>query len=323
MAFSPTEAYSLLEKAFQEERLAHAYMISGTDRDEIIGLAVKLVNLVNRWQCRDLAEIGLKGVPVLEPESKLRQIRVGPMRELEKHFYISSDYDWKVGVLLDAERQTPQAANAFLKTLEEPPPRSLILELTTNPEAMLDTVLSRCIRVSLFQPGQLAMKLTEQQSNVVAALGRHFQGQLSASRAMGLLQAFQAELATIKDEVSRTNKAAYKAEVEEYGQTTDGSWLKDREDYYDDVTESEYKSGRAGLLSMLDAWLGELLKVKAGAAACYLPSQASLMHQVAGRFPCSEIQRRLKAVDELRSLLLGTNVREHLAMEVSFLKAFG
>jgi DNA polymerase III subunit delta' len=322
MAFAPDEAYRLLEKAHHEGRLAHAYLISGSRREDLMALAVRLVNLVNGWAETDLQGISLRGVPVLEPESKMRQIKIGAMRDLEKRFHVSSDHAWKVGIILDADRQTPQAANCFLKTLEEPPPNSLILELTTNPESMLDTVLSRCIRVPLFQPGRYVMELTPAQENVVAAVGRHFQGNLNAARAMGLLQAFQAELTIIKDQVAKLNKAAYKAEVEEYGQTTDGSWLKDREDYYEDVAESEYKAARTSLLGVLDAWLGETLKQKAGAGTCYLPQQAEIMRAVCYKMSFADLQRRLRAIDELRSLLLGTTVREPLAMEVAFLKAF-
>lgn len=51
---------------------------------------------------------------------------------------------WKVAVLSDAQRLNPAAANAFLKTLEEPPPRTVIMLLTTGTAGMLPTILSRC-----------------------------------------------------------------------------------------------------------------------------------------------------------------------------------
>src|SRR5258708_38631908 len=55
---------------------------------------------------------------------------------------------WKVAVIVAADRLNVQAANAFLKTLEEPPPKSSILLLSTDPERILETVLSRCLRLS-------------------------------------------------------------------------------------------------------------------------------------------------------------------------------
>ncbi|MGB0743123.1 MAG: DNA polymerase III subunit gamma/tau, partial [Opitutales bacterium] len=51
----------------------------------------------------------------------------------------------KVGVLYEADRLNIPAANAFLKTLEEPPPRSTLFLLTTRPYDLLDTIRSRCL----------------------------------------------------------------------------------------------------------------------------------------------------------------------------------
>src|SRR5260370_19380355 len=59
----------------------------------------------------------------------------------------------KVGIISGADRLQPQAANAFLKTLEEPPRNSLLLLLSALPEALPDTILSRCISIPLAMDG--------------------------------------------------------------------------------------------------------------------------------------------------------------------------
>ncbi len=56
---------------------------------------------------------------------------------------------YKIYIIPDAEKMTEQAQNALLKTLEEPPSYAVILLLTTNINAFLGTVLSRCIALSL------------------------------------------------------------------------------------------------------------------------------------------------------------------------------
>ncbi len=323
MAFSPTEAYRLLEKAFHEGRLAHAYLLIGSSREELLSLALRLVNLVNNWSCKDIEAVALKGVSVLEPESKLRQIKVGAVRELEKRFHMTSDHDWKVGIIVDAERQMEQAANAFLKTLEEPPPQSLILLLTTQPEALLDTVRSRCIRVPLFQPGQTAMKLTEPQEEIVEALGRHFMGEVCVPRAMALLNVVVRSLSGIREKIAKQNAAALREELEEYRESTDGSWLRDREDHFSNLTESEYHGERAQVLGVIYCWLGELLKSKADAPVAYFPSQADVLQQVSQKLTFSDLQRRLNAFEEMRTTLTRTTVREALALEVGFIRIFG
>src|SRR3989440_12305436 len=55
----------------------------------------------------------------------------------------------KVAFVVEADRLQPQAANAFLKTLEEPPSNSLLLLLSALPEALPDTLASRCISIPL------------------------------------------------------------------------------------------------------------------------------------------------------------------------------
>ncbi|HPF71071.1 MAG TPA: hypothetical protein PLQ13_10395 [Candidatus Krumholzibacteria bacterium] len=69
---------------------------------------------------------------------------------------------WKVAIVADAQRMNAAAANAFLKTLEEPPPATAIMLLTTGTEGMLPTILSRCQKVR-FEPwpaDELALLLT-------------------------------------------------------------------------------------------------------------------------------------------------------------------
>ena len=87
----------------------------------------------------------------VEPAKKSRIISVGQMREevLPRLHQTAFGGGWKVVILVHADRLNANAANAFLKTLEEPPPRSLIMLLTDHPEALLPTILSRCQRVAI------------------------------------------------------------------------------------------------------------------------------------------------------------------------------
>jgi len=72
-------------------------------------------------------------------------IPINFIREIKHNIYLSgSENGWKVVVVLDADLMKEEAANAFLKILEEPPPRSTIILTTTNYEAILPTIRSRC-----------------------------------------------------------------------------------------------------------------------------------------------------------------------------------
>ena len=56
---------------------------------------------------------------------------------------------YKIYIVDEAEKMTVQAQNALLKTIEEPPSYAVILLITTNQEAFLPTILSRCIQLKL------------------------------------------------------------------------------------------------------------------------------------------------------------------------------
>ncbi len=85
----------------------------------------------------------------LKPVSKSRQILIDAIRELEHSLHLRTDGKKKIGVLFEADRMVNQAQNAFLKTLEEPPPNTLLVLITARPEGLLPTIRSRCQSIPL------------------------------------------------------------------------------------------------------------------------------------------------------------------------------
>lgn len=86
----------------------------------------------------------------LVPESKSRQILIDAVREFDRRLYLACDAsEPRIGVIAEAECLGQPAQNAFLKTLEEPPPNTLLLLYTTQPRLLLPTVRSRCRIVSV------------------------------------------------------------------------------------------------------------------------------------------------------------------------------
>ena len=68
-------------------------------------------------------------------------------RVIPEIFRAPIEGDRKVVWLRDADRMSPEVANALLKSIEEPPPRTVVLLSTERPDALLDTVRSRCQRI--------------------------------------------------------------------------------------------------------------------------------------------------------------------------------
>ncbi|SMP56500.1 DNA polymerase III subunit delta' [Anoxynatronum buryatiense] len=87
-----------------------------------------------------------------ENPEKDTSLSVETIRGLIKDIYLKPyESDWKIYVIPQAEIMTPQAQNALLKTLEEPPDHAVIVLATSRPETLLPTVLSRC-QTAVFRP---------------------------------------------------------------------------------------------------------------------------------------------------------------------------
>ncbi len=131
------------------------------------------------------------------PEGK-RFVAIEDIRTLQSAISIKPvEGGYKTFVVDDAHRMTAQAANAFLKTLEEPPPKSLLILIAPTLEGLLDTIISRCQRMRFrpITPDVIARVLVEQHdvdAERAAALAQFAGG--SIGRATALAQGEAHEL---------------------------------------------------------------------------------------------------------------------------------
>src|SRR5205807_7093614 len=94
----------------------------------------------------------------IRPESKSRVITIDQMREVIQQINLKpNEAEYKLAIIVCADRLNSSAANAFLKTLEEPPPKSVLVLLTTDPERILETIVSRCLRLSFAGDGSASL----------------------------------------------------------------------------------------------------------------------------------------------------------------------
>ena len=321
MAFSRTTALEYLRRAHEQNRLAHAYLITGPPESGKQLLAADLASLVNGTPAKDVFSAKARDIFVARPESKSRRIVIAQIRELEHALQMrASNGRRKVAIIHDADRLQTEAANAFLKTLEEPPKDSLLLLLSTLPEALPETILSRCIAIALARNGrsqdkaeeEKLVKLLEQTSN---------QRNWNVQFAYRLAQEFQRLLREVRDEVKRDTDEALKQEQTRYKDATDGAWLEEREEYYKALTESLYLQRRAGLVETLFAWWTDVLRASNGVAHRNLPRVKEETAALATRFSTPEILKRIRCLEQLRDHL-GRNIHEALAIEVAFLTIF-
>lgn len=304
MAFDKEEALRLLEKALQEGRLGHAYLISGVPGSGVNEFANELAGLF-----LDCGEIQVQQHPdyhAIEPGSKSRRLLIEQVRDLEEALHRTADRgSRKVAVIRDADRLMPQAANAFLKTLEEPPAGSLLLLTSEMPEALLDTIRSRCIAVVLYSRDSPPADSREERLR--AELKRFFGSGMraDATAAFGFTRAFRDLLEEAREIASERMKEELTAEKAHFGKTTDGDW-DEREEILKANAEAEALQERSRLLGLVADHFGSALR--------HLHDGGGPDHEESLR-----LIRCLDAVEKLR-LSLERGIQEALALEAGFLE---
>jgi len=155
-------AVRLLREASAKEKMPHAYLFVGIPGIGKTSTALALCQSLNCEapeggegcgqcrSCRKLASGNFPDLVILEPDGQ--NIKIEQVRELDRLFgFKALAAKYRVTVVRRAETMTEEAANAFLKMLEEPPLGNILILTVTEPLDLLPTILSRCQRVS-FRP---------------------------------------------------------------------------------------------------------------------------------------------------------------------------
>ena len=321
MAFARTTALEYLRRAYEQNRLAHAYLITGAPGSGKEVLAAEVASLVNGTPANEVFSSKAREIFIARPESKSRRISIEQIRDLEHALQMrAANSHQKVAIISDADRLGGEAANAFLKTLEEPPKDSLLLLLSALPEALPETILSRCIAIPLASDGEPGSR-KEEEKLVKLLQQASRQTAWNVQFAYRLGQGFQQLLRSLREEVKNETDSALKEEQTRYKDATDGAWLEEREEYYKALTESLYLQRRAALVETLFAWWTDVLRASNNVAQRDIPVAKQETATLANRFSTAEILRRIRSLEEFRDQL-GRNIQEGLAIEVAFLAIF-
>lgn len=308
MAFVLRDALDRLNASLDAGRLAHAYLVCGPVGS---GKAALVDALCERILGGTTAQLEKHpDFHTIGPESKSRRILIEQMRTLEhamRERAIAGDR--KVAVIRDADRMQPQAANAFLKTLEEPPPGSHFFLISSLPGALMDTIISRCLPVHLIGGGVGAASEAEEELDT--ALSRLLSDGVSRETAgLQFARLFLDILARERDAIRSEFMDGFKAEQAHYKQSTDGKWLDDREEQVKASAEAAVILKRGELLQLVHRHLAQRLRKSAATTL-----SADEIHQSRAWLRCAD------AVDALAADLQ-RGVYEPLAVEAGFLKLF-
>jgi DNA polymerase III subunit delta' len=330
------DAVQLLQRSLARERLGHAYLFSGNDLEHLQLVArtlAKTLNCQNQRQsktvpgapdccdaclsCRKIDAFNHADVQWIRPESKSRIITIDQMRDLMQTVFLKpNEAEYKLAIIVGADRLNPQAANAFLKTLEEPPPRSVLILLSTEPGRILETILSRCLRLNFsaeserFQDETFLAWLKYFGETAVAEHG----SLLSRYR---LLSVLLGRLNELKEKIDTELTA--RSPLEKY----DDLDPKLREKWEDELSaaiEAEYRRQRADVLTGLQFWLRDVwLQSLGDGKLLTFPALQSATQTLASRIDAPAASGNLRVLERLQRQL-NSNVQEALALEVGLLQ---
>lgn len=253
--FGHDAAARAAEEAFESGRMHHAWMITGPKGCGKATLAWRLARRVlgakpmegdaplasdpddpvcRRLEARSHPGLLLIRRPWNDKTKKLRgEITVDEARRAPEFFSRSaSDGGWRIAIVDSADELNTNAANALLKTLEEPPKRGLLLLIVHSPGRLLPTIRSRCRRLALRPPAATDCARWLQERHGVSASDSEGAAALAAGapgRALTLLEtgapALKASLDQALAELPRLDKASVMKLADAAGRK-DGEALK-------------------------------------------------------------------------------------------------
>ncbi len=293
--------WSFFKQRLDADRLAHALIIQGPAGCGKIALAIEMVArllcIENQaracGQCRSCKLLSGGAHPdyfELQPEEGSEVIKVDQVRGLISRLVLTTfASDRKVAYIHPAEMMNAAAANALLKSLEEPSGNTVLILVSDNPGSLPVTIRSRCQAISVAQPDkQLVQDWLEESSGsppneVSAAIQAAGGSPLRAARYLG------------------------SPELDAYGQVRQGlATLLSKPGSVSLV------SGQLGELNPLELWRwlsmcsGDVLKSQmAGAPLNWLPASVKLQDKMLLQLQRqADINRRLSATPVRGDLLL-------------------
>ena len=324
-----SRAVGTLTRGLEEGRLAHAYLFVGPANVGKMTLATDLARMVNCTgdappcgECRQCERIvqGLHtDVRIVGPgygldetaQSKL-SVGIDEVRAVEKEASLKPfEGRSRVFIIEEAERLTDEAANALLKTLEEPPDQVLLVLLASQPSVLPATVVSRCQQLELRPlPLEQVTEKLRSRNGVdqprIEEIARLSQGRLGwALRAMeepGLVSGRAERLEVVQEVFGGTLEVRFA-----YAARLASRFGNDRESVVEE-------------LDLWQSWLRDVLLLEEGADDLVVNlSIIELLRSTSSTLSADQIAGAARAVEDTVDLL-SKNVNPRLALEQLMLK---
>jgi DNA polymerase-3 subunit delta' len=310
-------AVDLLREHVVKGSLRHAYLFTGPQGVGRRTLALRLAQAINCPQppapgepcrtCRTCTQIERMQHPdlsIVQADTEGGTLKVEQVRELQRSLALTPyAARYRVAILLRFEEAHPSAANALLKTLEEPAPQVVLVVTAESAEALLPTIVSRCevlrLRPSPVEQVSQALQaragLEPEQANLLAHIAGGRVGY--ALRLSETPEQLEQRTAWLDDH--RRLLAASRVERFAYAEAI----AKDKD------------ALRRALNTWLSLWRDVLLRAAGASASLTNPDRELDIHALAERIDLPEAHRIVSAIERTQDLL-DRNVNTRLATEV-------
>jgi DNA polymerase-3 subunit delta' len=247
--------------------------------------------------CRQARAHSHPDVLWVEPETRSRRIAIEKVRDLQRLVYETSFAGgWRACVIVGADRLTDDAANAFLRTLEEPPPRCLFLLLTDSPQALLPTVVSRSQAVAVSVPVEplradwweaIRGALTQAGAEAAFSGDSVFPAQAKADCVNRLLK-------RIRDEI-------------------------EKEEGEEEIVDARLREARTAVMRQMLLWYGDILALRCGAgdAIVFHQAERDFLRAKAARLSVRQCLRNVEAVAQMNRHM-EANLPDGVALSLGF-----
>ncbi|MDE6700458.1 MAG: DNA polymerase III subunit delta' [Acetatifactor sp.] len=308
-----------LQNALSAKKISHAYIINGEKSSgkefiaKVFAMALQCEKegLEPCQECHACKQALSGNQPdiIRVSHEKPNTISVDDIRSQINNDVAIKPYSspYKIYIVNEAEKMTQQAQNALLKTLEEPPEYAVILLLTANVNALLPTILSRCVVLNMkpVADSQVraflmeTLQVPDYKADVCVAFAR---GNIGKAKALASSEDFE----NIKNEALSLLK-----------------YIQDME-LYEIVAAvkkiSEYKIEINDYFDIMAIWYRDVLLFKATRDANHLVFREELgaLRKCAQRSSYEGIETIVKALDTAKRRL-DANVNFDLTMELLFL----
>jgi DNA polymerase-3 subunit gamma/tau len=211
-----------LRNAVEQDKVHHAYLFvgsRGTGKTSMAKILARSLNCERGGECESCLTIAAgTSVDVIEMDAASNR-SVDDVRDLrERVAYAPAGGRWKVYILDEAHMLTKEAWNAFLKTLEEPPPNTVFVLATTESHKVMATIADRCQRFDFQRPS--LEQISEVLNRVAAAEGIEVEDGAVAMIARSASGSFRDALGTLDQLVAfGGNKVALDDVLEILGAT--------------------------------------------------------------------------------------------------------